>query len=194
MRDTISSDLLSRLRQNRDIAIVLDRYGDIALPDCWLVAGCLAQTVWNLAAGAPPMAGIRDIDIVYHDPTDLSATAEAAHEARLRAVLSGLAARLDVKNQARVHLWYEARFGRAIAPYRSTAAAIATYPSTATAIGIRMQGEACEICAPFGLTDLLAGVVRPNRVLVSQAAYQAKAARWGAQWPGLRIIPWQQCE
>ena len=32
----------------------------------------------------------------------------------------------DVKNEARVHLWYEARFGAAIPPYQSAEAAIAT--------------------------------------------------------------------
>ncbi len=184
-------DVPALLRQNPAIATLLDRFAEIGLPDCWLVAGCLAQTVWNLAAGAPPMAGIRDIDIVYHDPGDLSASAEAAHEARLNALFPGLGARLDVKNQARMHLWYEARFGRAIAQFSSTAAAIASYPSTATAIGIRMQGGVCEVCAPFGVADLLAGVVRANRVLVSQEVYQAKAARWRAHWPALCIISWQ---
>jgi hypothetical protein len=99
-----------------------------------------------------------------------------------------------VKNQARVHLWYEARFGRAIAPFASTRAAIATYPTTATAIGIGMAGGRCALCAPFGLADLLAGVVRANTTLVSRAVYEAKAARWHRQWPGLRIIPWQPCE
>jgi hypothetical protein len=99
-----------------------------------------------------------------------------------------------VKNQARVHLWYEARFGRAIAPFASTRAAIATYPTTATAIGIGMAGGRCVLYAPFGLADLLAGVVRANKALVSQAVYEAKAARWHRQWPSLRITPWQHCE
>jgi hypothetical protein len=38
----------------------------------------------------------------------------------------------DVKNEARVHLWYERRFGRHLEPYRSTGDAIATWPTTAS--------------------------------------------------------------
>src|ERR1700730_3374080 len=38
---------------------------------------------------------------------------------------------------ARVHLWYEDRFGYALKPYLSSADAIATFPTTATAVGVR---------------------------------------------------------
>ena len=47
-----------------------------------------------------------------------------------------------------------------------------------------------EVCAPFGLTDLFAMVVRPNVTLVSQATYEAKAERWRQIWPGLTVLPW----
>ena len=180
------------LRGNPDLATLLDRFAAIALPDAWIVAGALAQTVWNHRHGLPPGYGIRDIDIIYHDPADLSEAAEAAHETRLRAEFSTLSARLDVKNQARVHLWYERRFGRAIAPYPSSVAAIATFPATATAIGVRPIPRGLEVYAPFGLGDLRAGIVRANRTLVSEAVYTAKAARWAANWPGLDVQPW--CE
>jgi hypothetical protein len=182
--------LHAALRGHAGLAAVLDCFDDLDLPDAWLVAGCVAQTVWNLAAGAPAATGIRDIDLVYCDPTDLSQAAEAAHEARLVALLGDATGRLDVKNQARVHLWYEARFGRAIAPWRSSTEAIASYPTTATAVGVRMRAGRLEVCAPFGLEDLFALVVRPNKALASQAVYEAKAARWKALWPALRVVDW----
>ena len=75
------------------------------------VAGAIAQTVWNLAAGHPAERGIKDADLVYFDAADLSAEAEAAHECRIRERFGDLPCKLDVKNEARVHLWYEARFG-----------------------------------------------------------------------------------
>jgi uncharacterized protein len=59
-----------------------------------------------------------------------------------------------VKNEARVHLWCEERFGDAIKPYLSSAGAIATFPTTATAIGVRRICGKFECCAPFGLDDL----------------------------------------
>ena len=90
----------------------------------------------------------------------------------------------------RVHCWYEARFGRALAPYASAPDAIATYPTTATCLGVRPGAEGLEVCAPFGLADLMSGIVRPNKVLVTVAVYTAKAARWQAAWPRLRVMPW----
>jgi hypothetical protein len=181
--------LAAIVRTNPALAAVLDDFAAIALPDCWLVAGCLAQTVWNHAHGFPPGHGIADIDLVYHDPHDLSAEAEAAHETRLRARFGPS---LDVKNQARVHLWYGSRFGRAIAPHSSSAAAIATYPSTATAIGLRPEAGGLALCAPFGFDDLFALTVRANRRLASETVFAAKATRWARLWPRLDVRPWSE--
>lgn len=179
------------LRRQAALGRLLDGFDRIGLPDAWLVAGCVVQALWNRQAGAEAGAGMRDADLVYCDPARLDAASEAAEEARLQALfpLDGL--RLDVKNQARVHLWYEGKFGRAIPPWTSSAAAIAAYPTTASAIGVRMRGGRFELCAPLGLDDLFGGVVRPNRRLVSRAVYEAKAARWQAQWPMLRVLPWE---
>jgi hypothetical protein len=186
--------LAAVLRRNDWIREILDRFEAVALPDAWLVAGCLAQTVWNVAAGLAAEGGIKDIDLVYHDPDDLTEDGERAQAARLRGIFADIPVALDVKNQARVHQWYGSKFGRVIDPYASTAAAIATYPATATALGVRPAAEALGICAPFGLGDLFAGVVRPNKVLVSREVYEAKAARWRAAWPSLRIVGWDDGE
>lgn len=184
-----SPDLEAILRTNPWLAALLDRFDRIALPDCWIVAGALAQTVWNHRSRMPPTTGIADIDIAYFDP-DLSVDAETDHAERLRAEFDDLPVWLDVKNQARVHLWYQARFGKPIQPYGSTPDAIATYPTTATAIGVRPAGGGVELCAPFGTDDLAGCIVRANPVLVSEAAYRAKTLRWQLFWPGLCVLPW----
>ncbi len=178
------------VRANPGLATILDRFDELALPDSYLVAGAVAQTVWNQAHGVAPEYGIKDLDIVYFDPGDLSAACEASHERRLEALLHALTPKLDVKNQARVHLWYEDVFGNAIDPYRSAADAIASFPTTATAIGVRMHQGRFDVCAPFGLDDLLGLVVRPNRRQVTGNVYAAKTARWQALWPRLTILPW----
>ena len=59
---------------------------------------------------------------------------------------------------------------------------------------MRPGAEGLAIVAPFGLDDLFALVVRPNKALVTQAVYEAKAARWRQHWPGLTIIPWNASE
>lgn len=171
---------------------ILGNWGKIALPDCWLVAGAIAQTVWNRAFGFPPAHGINDIDIIYFDAADLSEDAEAQHSARIREAFSGLPVWIDVKNEARVHLWYEARFGYPMEPYTSTADAIATFPTTATAIGLRPAPAGLELYAPYGLSDLFGAVVRPNKTQITREIYERKVARWISLWPQFEIIDWDQ--
>ena len=97
---------------------------------------------------------------------------------------------VDVKNEARVHLWYERRFGRNLEPYRSTGDAIATWPTTASSVGVRYDGHTFVVCAPFGLADLISMVARANKTIVTRDVYEEKVARWAAQWPQLTVIPW----
>jgi hypothetical protein len=47
------------LSRNRTLTEVLARAAAMGLPDWYLVAGCLYQTVWNVVTGQPPEAGIR---------------------------------------------------------------------------------------------------------------------------------------
>lgn len=169
---------------------VLERWDQIGLPDAWLIAGAVAQTFWNAAQGFPPGHGIKDVDIAYFDASDLSEGAEAEHAASINAMFAECAVHFDVKNQARVHLWYERKFGFPIRPYTSTPNAIATYPTTATSIGIRPTSSGLEICAPFGLHDLMNRVVRANKALITSDVYEAKVGRWKTAWPSLNVIAW----
>jgi hypothetical protein len=144
--------------------------------------------------GFDPLHGIRDLDIVYHHPLDLSTEAEERLADRvttaLGGVLHGAGIEPEVRNQARVHLWYEARFGRRIAPHPSLEAAVATWPATATCVAVRLRAGRLDACAPFGLADLLSLRVRPNRVLAGRDVYEAKVARWADLWPHLDVGTW----
>ena len=108
------------VRSHPLLSVVLERFDAVALPDAWLVAGAVAQSVWNASSGRAPTYGLKDLDIVYFDGADLSAETEAASESRLRTLFADLPVKLDVKNEARVHLWYKDVFGNAIDPYTST--------------------------------------------------------------------------
>jgi hypothetical protein len=178
------------LRRNPLMARVLDGWGQIGLPDCWLVAGALAQTAWNDALGFPPTHGISDIDLVYFDAEDLSAEGETRHAARIRALFSELGVWVDVKNEARVHLWYATKFGEIIAPYVSTEDAITTFPTTATAVGVQPRANGLRVFSPYGLSDLLGLIVRPNKKQITRPIYDAKVKKWLARWPDLRVVPW----
>jgi uncharacterized protein len=192
MGQALLDDLEVALEQNKWLREILERFEEIALPDSWLVAGSIAQTIWNLGCGQPAELGLKDVDLIYFDDQDLSFDAEASHERRLRDLFRRLPINLDVKNEARVHLWYEGRFGYAIKPYLSSADALATFPTTATAVGVRRICGKLECCAPFGLDDLFGLLVRPNKRQITRAIYEAKVDRWRPIWPRLTYLPWEE--
>lgn len=97
-----------------------------------------------------------------------------------------------MKNQARVHSWYEAKFGYSINPYTSTAEAITTFPTAAAAVGLRPAHTSLELCAPYGLSDLFGAVVRPNKKQITCEIYEKKIDRWIKMWPKLTIVGWDQ--
>jgi hypothetical protein len=184
-----SKRLVHDLLSNGTLYECLRRLAVLDLPDWYLGAGCIAQTIWNAAHGHPAAIGIDDYDIAYFD-SDLSAEAENAAIASVRQALADLPVRPDVKNQARVHMWYASRFGYEIRPYTSCEEAIASWPTTATAIGVRSIGDTLLIEAPFGLRDLLDLVVRANRVQITPTIYAGKVERWTRLWPMLRVMSW----
>ena len=81
---------VAELLSNRHNRAVLEAWPRLALPDGWLVAGCLFQTVWNLRDGREPEAGILDLDLFYFDASDLSPQAEAAVQQRVDRELGDL--------------------------------------------------------------------------------------------------------
>lgn len=101
-------EFLTVVRGNPVVDQVLDRLSATGLKDAWLVAGCLFQTVWNQQTGRPPEFGITDYDVFYFDTSDLSWEAEDEAIQRALQELGEVDADIEIRNQARVHLWYEA--------------------------------------------------------------------------------------
>jgi len=94
--------LRDALDRNQTLGAVLSGAAALNLPGWYLVAGCLCQTVWNVITGQPPEAGILDYDLVYFDPSDLSWEAEDAVIRAGNDLFAGLAAPVEIRNQARV--------------------------------------------------------------------------------------------
>jgi len=143
------------------------------------VAGCLFQTVWNLQRGRPPSQGIKDYDLFYFDPTDLSEAAEAQAQSRVSSLLADLDATVEVANQARVHLWYPGYFGRPCPPLQSSEDGIRRFLVLETCVGIRPH----ECHAPFGFSGLYAGSFTPNPLTPYPELFAAKVASYRARWP-----------
>jgi hypothetical protein len=177
--------------KNPVLRAILERLPDVRLPNWYVGAGCVAQTVWNSLSSRDLVSGINDIDVVYFDSTDLSDDAEARKSEFVRSLFPEIPVDIDVKNEARIHLWYERHFGYPIEPYRSVEEAINAWPTTATAVGIRYDDDGSfAVYAPYGLNDLFGMTVRPNKVQITEEIYLTKARRWKAYWPGLTIVPW----
>jgi hypothetical protein len=179
------------LDENELVQRILARADDLKLPNWYLGAGCIPQTVWNLMHGFNALDHIRDYDLTYFDPTDTSYEAEDQRIQAAAELFADLPALVEVRNQARVHLWYEDHFGYPIEPYRSVEEAIATWPTTASAIGVRGIPGQLSVYAPFGLGDVLGMVARPNRRQVTKQIYLRKVVRWQACWPRLSVLDWE---
>ncbi len=180
------------LLQNDDIQKILQRTPELDMPNWYLGAGGIAQTVWNVLHGYDPRRGIKDYDLVYYDAGDLSYEGEDVFIQKGAELFKDLSAPVEIRNQARVHLWYEKHFGYPVNPYESAEDAIATWPTTATCIGVRNDAGKCIVCAPHGVEDIFAMIVRPNKVRVSKEVYEGKVSRWKEVWPKLKIIPWER--
>jgi hypothetical protein len=184
-------ELRSVLEKNSLLPQVLERTSSLELPQSYLTAGCLFQTVWNVVTGRPPTDGIRDYDVFYFDDSDLSWTAEDAVIRSAGEAFAGIEAVTEVRNEARVHLWYEQKFGVAAPPFASTEGAIDSFAATTCCLGVRLEPDGSwRVYAPHGLSDIFNLVVRPNPVLAPREVYESKAARWKRQWPELTILDW----
>ena len=94
---------------------------------------------------------------------------------------------VEVRNQARVHLWFEGKFGEPYAPLTSSAEALGRFVSPVFAVAVRLEADdSLSIRAPFGLDDLFALRMRHNPSRRSpNFARVAGGAK--ARWPELDV-------
>lgn len=166
---------------------------DLGLPQWRLTSGALYQTVWNVLSGLPHGTGIKDYDVIYFDASDLGWDAEDAVIRRVAAAVDGLplAGPVEVRNQARVHLWYEGHFGQPYPPLVSADESLERYAATTHAVAVRLEPDGrLDVVAPFGLDDVFAMVLRPNRYNDNAATHRRKGERMRAIWPRLTVIDW----
>jgi hypothetical protein len=170
---------------------VLQRAGSLNLPDWWVVSGALYNTVWNALTNRSLNTGIKDVDLFYWDDSDLSYEAEDAVIRRGATIFADLSVPVEIRNQARVHLWYQAHFGTSYAPLRSSCEAIERFASKTHAVGVRLEADGTlSIYAPFGLDDLFSFRVTPNRAMDNQNTHEVKGKRAMSVWPEVTVEPW----
>nr|WP_207753628.1 nucleotidyltransferase family protein [Clostridium paridis] len=175
------------------IKTALERAEKLEIENYYIGAGSIAQTVWNYISNKTLSYGIKDIDFVYFDNENLNIESENKIINKIRSLYSDMNIEIDIKNQARVHLWYKEHFGYDITPYNNLEEAINTWPTTATAIGVRKdKNNKLKIYAPYGLNDLFGKIVRANKAQITKEIYEDKVEKWISKWPDLNIIPWER--
>ena len=162
---------------------------DLDLPDWLIFSGAVYQRVLNQLTGRDLDYGIRDYDLGYFDP-DVSWEAEdavitcvaAAFEPPFRDMV-------EVRNQARVHRWFEARFGEPYDALNGTDEALAGFVAPAFAVGVRLEADdTISVAAPFGLEDVFSMTLRPNPRRPLAKGWGRAVENATTRWPELTII------
>jgi hypothetical protein len=156
--------LTAILRATPPLMRVLAVARRLSLPDWLVFSGAVYQPVLNHLTGRPLDYGIKDYDLAYFDASDLSYEAEDAVIHRVRTAFDEpLRSMVQVRNQARVHLWFEEKFGEPYTSLSCTTEALERFTSATFAVGVRLDSdERLHIEAPFGLADLFVLRLRPN--------------------------------
>lgn len=191
-------EFLRLIERNPAVVELVRRSGLLGLPDTWIVSGCLFQTVWNVLAGEDPARAIKDYDLFYFDPADCSRESEEAANRRAAELFADLGCTIDVRNQARVHLWYTLEFGVEGYPQlQSSTDGIDKFLAVCCMVAVRKTSPgSLELYAPFGVDDVLNRIMRPNPWYPNapRDCYQVKAKRWRSLWPDLKVAPFPPLE
>ena len=181
--------LTSILLSSSKLKMILERLANSNLENYYIGAGAINQTVFNYYHGYDMDYGIGDYDIVYFDE-DLSYEAEDQVISYIHDLLKDINIITDVKNEARVHLWYEEKYGNKIEPYISVEDAVSSFGTSITCIGVRLENNKLIVYAPYGLNDLFTMTIRPIKRQFSEEQYKIKTAKWKSKWQMLKIMPW----
>ena len=177
------AELLETVRGNPVNAVILDRLPELKAAQAQLVAGCLFGSVWNAQSGRPPAENVNDYDLFYYD-SDPSYGAEDVVIRQAAQLFADLGVKIEVRNQARVHLWFEQKFGQTRPPIESVWQGIEQFLVRCTCLGINEHGG---LYAPCGLEKLEAGILCPNPLNADDGRlYAEKVASYQRRWPWLR--------
>ena len=194
MTDTLKTRLAEIVRATPTTWAVLQTARDLDLSDWMIFSGAVYQPVWNHLTGRPLDYGIKDYDLAYHDASDVSYEAEDVVIKRVAAAFEPpLRDLVEVRNQARVHLWFADKFGadEPYPPLESSAAALKRFVATAFCVGVRLEADdTLTVHAPFGLEDLFALRLRPNPLRLKGAGgWERTTGSAKARWPRISIEP-----
>ena len=185
----LDARLIGIVRADPALMRVLTTVRDLGLPDWRLFSGAVYQGVWNARTGRPVGYGVKDYDIGYFDP-DTSWDAEDVFIKRVAAAFDEpLRSLVEVRNQARVHIWFPDHFNEPYEPLTHTDEALSRFVAPAFAVGVRLEADdRVTVAAPFGLQDVFDMVIRPNPNRPKASGWDKVIASARARWPELTVV------
>ncbi len=188
-----SNTFIEIIKQNIDLMKILDYLAQIKLPNFYIAAGSIFQTIWNYYDGKQLNYNIKDIDIIYYDVNNLSKETEKKLESEIIEHFKGenMNYEFDVHNEARMHLWKKENENKDIDHYKNSEDAISRWIATVHAIGITKEQDQIKIYAPYGLSDIFSRTIRPIKHKAnSKELYEKKIESWSKRFENLTIIEW----
>lgn len=185
---------ISILEKNKDLMAVLDYITELKLQNFYIAAGSVFQTIWNYYDGNDLNFGIKDIDVIYYNNSDLSVEKDLEYYNIINTYIKakGFNYEVDVSNEARMHLWkIEHNQGDNVEQYKNSEDAMSKWIATVHAIGITKVNDNIKIYAPYGLSDIYSRTIRPIKHNGnSKELYDKKVASWQNRFDNLNIIEW----
>ncbi len=161
------------------------------LPQWRIVSGAVYNTVWNHLTGKPSGYGVKDIDLFYYDARDISWKAEDTVIRRGSILFATLPVPVEIRNQARVHLWYREKFGEPFPALATGDESLGRFASKTHAVGLRLDADdQVDLYAPFGLDDVFSFRITPNRSTNNRKTHEKKGERAKRLWPEVSVEPW----
>ena len=165
--DEQEKEAIAILKKNTELMEVLNFVSKLNLPNFYIGAGSVFQTIWNYYDGKTLNHGIKDIDVIYYNKDDLN------------------------PETARMHLWKKVHYNIDTEQYKNTEDAINQWIATIHAIGITKDDRKIKIYAPFGLSDIYSRTLRPiKHKYNTKEMYDNKVKSWNARFDNLKIIEW----
>lgn len=187
------SDLEARLieivRADDGLMHVLTTVRALDLADWRVFSGAVYQSVWNALTDRPAGYGRKDFDLGYFDP-DTSWDAEDVVIRRVAAAFDEpFASAVEVRNQARVPIWFPAHFGEPYDPIDCTDEALERFVTPAFAVGVRLEtDDTVSVAAPLGLEDMFGLILRPNPRRGVAKDWDRVVEKLTARWPELQVV------
>ena len=184
---------VSIIEQNQDLMAILDYVESLNLPNFYIAAGSVFQTIWNYYDKKAHTYAIKDVDIIYYDEKNLSKEDEKKLEDKIREHFKKLNLNydFDVHNEARMHLWKKENENKNINQYKNSEDAIDQWIATVQSVGITKENNHLKVYAPYGLSDIFTRTIRPiKHKNSSRELYDKKVASWKKRFDNLNIIEW----